>query len=83
MEDPVGVLIQDGLDAAGVSQSLLARTTGLTAKHVNQLVKGHARLSVDVAVRIELAVPSISAEGLLIAQVRRELAAYNATFRQG
>lgn len=74
MENSVGDLLQHGLYEAGVRQAWLARNTGLTPKHVNQLIKGHARLSVDVAVRIEMAVPSISAEGLLIAQIRQEIA---------
>lgn len=65
--------LQDGLDEAGVSQALLSSMTGLSTKHINRLIKGKARLSVDAAVRIEMAVPSISAEALLIAQVREEL----------
>jgi plasmid maintenance system antidote protein VapI len=66
-------LLGDALDGAGISQALLSLRTGLSAKHINQIVKGKCRLSVDAAVRIEMAVPSISAEGLLIAQVREEL----------
>lgn len=76
MADPVGEVLQRELDAEGVSQAWLARQTGLTTKHVNQLIKGHARLSVEVAVRIEMAVPAISAEGLLVAQIRQEIADY-------
>jgi HTH-type transcriptional regulator/antitoxin HigA len=73
-----GEHLQQGLDEAGVSQAWLAYRTGLSTKHINWLVKGRARLSVDVAVRIEMAVPSISAEALLIAQVRQEIADYRA-----
>jgi HTH-type transcriptional regulator/antitoxin HigA len=69
--------LQRGLDDAGLSQAYLAERTGLSTKHINLLVKGRARLSVDVAVRIESVVPTISAEALLIAQVRQELADYN------
>lgn len=72
----MGASLQCGLDAAGVSQALLAHRTGISTKHVNQLIKGKARLSVDVAVRIEMAVPAISAEGLLIDQLRQEIADY-------
>lgn len=77
--DSVGDLLRHGLYEAGVRQAWLARTTGLTPKHVNQLIMGRARLTVEVAVRIEMAVPSISAEGLLIAQVRREISDYVGT----
>lgn len=79
MENRVGKALQDGLDAAGVSQAFLASRAGISTKHINQLVKGNARLSVDVAVRIEAAVPSISCEALLIAQVRQELADYGSS----
>lgn len=76
MIHPVGELLRQELSVAGVTQATLARELGLTAKHINQLVQGRARLSVDVAVRIELAVPSISAEGLLIGQLRWEISDY-------
>jgi addiction module HigA family antidote len=76
MENPVGELLQQELDNADVSQSSLARQLGISPKHINQVIKGHARLSVDVAVRIEMAIPSISAEGLLIAQIRWEISDY-------
>jgi HTH-type transcriptional regulator/antitoxin HigA len=76
MENRVGKALQEGLDAAGVPQALLARRAGISTKHINQLVKGNARLSVDVAVRIEAVVPSISCEELLMAQVRQEIADY-------
>lgn len=72
----VGAALQQALDEAGVSQSLLAQRTGLSAKHINQVIKGVAPLSVDVAARIEIAEPSISAEALLIAQVRNKISEY-------
>jgi plasmid maintenance system antidote protein VapI len=74
--DQLGEVLQHELDAAGVSQAWLARQTGLTTKHINQIIMGRARLSVDVAVRIEMAMPAISAEGLLITQIRQEIADY-------
>jgi plasmid maintenance system antidote protein VapI len=76
MADQLGEILQRELDAAGVSQAWLAHLTGLTTKHINQVIRGHARLSVEVAVRIEMAMPAVSAEGLLIAQVRQEIADY-------
>lgn len=69
-----GDLLRSELDAAGVSQALLAARTGMSAKHVNQLVQDKAPLSIPVALRIEEAVPAISAEALLIEQVRNQLA---------
>lgn len=72
----LGEKLQQQLDEANVSQITLATKTGLSTKHVNRLVKDRCRLSVEVAVRIEMAVPSISAEGLLIDQLRQEIADY-------
>ena len=63
------------LDSADVNQAELARRTGISTKHINQIIKGSARLSVEVAVQIEEAVPAIHAKGLLLAQLRNELAA--------
>lgn len=69
----VGEALQAALDKAGVSQALLAYRTGITTKHINRLVKDKARLSVEVAVQIEEAVPEISAKNLLLHQLRLEI----------
>lgn len=74
MEDTIGDALQRALDVAEVSQALLSYRTGISTKHINQVIKGKCRLSVDMAIRIEMAVPSVSAEQLLIAQVRQEIA---------
>lgn len=71
---PVGEILQEGLDEADVSQALLARLTDLSTKHINQVVKGYARLSIEVAVEIEKVVPTISAEELLLVQLQQEIA---------
>jgi HTH-type transcriptional regulator / antitoxin HigA len=69
-----GEALRRDLEDAGVSQALLAYRTGISTKHINLVLQGKARLSVDVAVQIQAAVPSISAEGLLLLQLRDEIA---------
>lgn len=53
-------LLTQTLADQGVSQADLSRRTRLSTKHVNQICKGGARISVDVAVRLEfvLGVPA-------------------------
>lgn len=50
-----GETLRDRLDELGMSQAELARRTGLTPKHVNQVLHGQASLSSDVAQRLEYA----------------------------
>ena len=50
---PPGETLRDRLDELEMSQVELARRTGLTTKHVNQVVQGVASLSADVAQRLE------------------------------
>lgn len=50
-----GETLRVRLEELGMSQAELARRTGLTPKHVNQVVKGVASLSADVAQRLEYA----------------------------
>ena len=50
---PPGETLLDVLDERGMTQAELARRTDLSAKHINQIVKGHAPISNDVALRIE------------------------------
>lgn len=50
-----GETLRDRLDELGMTQAELARRTGLTPKHVNQVLKGAATLSADVAQRLEYA----------------------------
>jgi len=52
---PPGVTLRQILAKAGMSQRELATRTGLTAKHVNQVLNGVVTLSADVADRLELA----------------------------
>jgi len=48
-----GRLLQREIDARGITQAQLAARTGLSPKHINLVVKGHAPLSPDVAVTLE------------------------------
>jgi HTH-type transcriptional regulator / antitoxin HigA len=53
---PPGETLRERLDDLGMSQADLARRTGLTAKHVNQVMQGVVPLSADVAQRLEYAI---------------------------
>lgn len=50
-----GDTLQELLSAKGMSQADLARRTGLSAKHINQLTKGGASITADTATRLERA----------------------------
>jgi HTH-type transcriptional regulator / antitoxin HigA len=55
-----GEVLQQELDARDLTQAELASRTNLSAKHVNQVIKGNATLSADMALRLEraLGIPS-------------------------
>lgn len=48
-----GETLQDTLDDLGLPQADLARRTGLSTKHINQVIKGTAPLSPDTALLLE------------------------------
>ena len=73
--------LRAALNLEGVSQAQLARATGLTTKHVNQLMTGKVALSVDVALRMEAVIPRLSAENLMISQAREQVRAAKAAKR--
>jgi len=50
---PPGETLREILEQIDMSQADLARRTGLTPKHVNQVVQGLAAISADVALRLE------------------------------
>lgn len=52
MSAPAGVVLARTLKALSISQAELARRTGLTTKHVNQVIKAGAPISPTVAVAI-------------------------------
>lgn len=50
---PPGRTIQETIDALGIDQRELAVRLGLPAKHVNQVIKGMAPVTPDIAIRLE------------------------------
>lgn len=50
---PPGATLQETIDALGIDQRELAARTGLSAKHINQVVKGTAPITHDTAIRFE------------------------------
>lgn len=50
---PPGAELRRVLEAMGMSQADLARATGLSAKHVNQVCQGTAALSYETAIKLE------------------------------
>lgn len=58
---PPGETLVEVLSGRGMSQAELARRTGLSTKHINQIVLGTATLSAETALRLEL-VTGVSAQ---------------------
>lgn len=52
---PPGETLRDRLEELGMTQAELATRTGLSTKHVNQILQGVAHISPDTAQRLELA----------------------------
>src|SRR6516225_8858252 len=50
---PPGQTLQETIDALGIDQRELAVRTELSAKHVNQIIKGVAPITPDTAIRLE------------------------------
>ena len=48
-----GETLSELLDDNGMSQAELARRTGLSAKHINQIVSGDASITAETAIRLE------------------------------
>lgn len=48
-----GETLQETIDALGIDQRELAKRAGLSAKHVNQVIKGVAPITQDTAIRLE------------------------------
>lgn len=57
---PPGETLRDALEAVGMSQADLARRTGLSTKHVNQVIQGVVALTPETALALErvLGVPA-------------------------
>jgi len=50
---PPGETLREALEALGMTQADLARRTGLSAKHINQIIQGSASISPDTALALE------------------------------
>lgn len=50
---PPGDLLQLELEAAGYSQADIATRAGVSAKHLNQVLRGHVPVSADIALALE------------------------------
>jgi HTH-type transcriptional regulator / antitoxin HigA len=50
---PPGQTLQETIDAQGIDQRELAVRSGLSAKHINQVIKGVAPITHDTALRLE------------------------------
>lgn len=50
---PPGAELARVLDALGMSQIQLAKATGLSTKHVNQIISGKAALTYETAIKLE------------------------------
>jgi addiction module HigA family antidote len=48
-----GELVREALEERQMTQKYLAFATGLTTKHVNQIVQGHVPISAKVALSLE------------------------------
>jgi HTH-type transcriptional regulator/antitoxin HigA len=57
---PPGETVRSTLDALGMTQADLSRRTGLSAKHINQIIQGAAPITPDTALALErvLGVPA-------------------------
>jgi addiction module HigA family antidote len=52
---PPGWTLEETLEELSMSQAELARRTGLSTKHVNQIVRGKVPITIEVARRLERA----------------------------
>ena len=50
---PPGETLQETLETLDMPRQELAERTGLTAKHINEIIKGLASISEDTAFRLE------------------------------
>lgn len=62
------------------SPANIARSAGISATHLNQIIEGHARLGAGIAVKLEVEL-GVPAEELLIAQAVEDAAMARAVQR--
>jgi len=58
---PTGFVIKDYLDAVNMTQKEFAKRLGVSEKHISNLLKGKARLTEDMALKIEKILVSVDA----------------------
>ncbi len=49
---PGEILLEEFLEPMGISQNLLARETGMSPRHVNEIVSGKRAITGDTAIRL-------------------------------
>lgn len=67
-----GEILQEEINERGITQTAFAETLGYTLKHLNQVCRGHVRISASAALRLEEAL-GISAEMWLGLQMAWDL----------
>ena len=50
---PPGEMLEEALEERGMTNAELARRTGISQKHISQLINGHVPLSMDVSLQLE------------------------------
>lgn len=83
MKRTVGSILRAALTATGRSQVDLAGRTGLTPKHICNLLGDKARLSVEVAILLEYVIGSGPTRLALVLQLERDLRLARAARRGG
>jgi HTH-type transcriptional regulator/antitoxin HigA len=68
-----GETLLDEIEYLNIKQVELAHRTGISEKHINEIIKGKASITPDTAIKIEKAI-GLNAKGMLGLQV-----AYNET----
>jgi addiction module HigA family antidote len=76
-----GVAISAALTEKSMTQAELARQTGLTTKHISQIVRGHAGIGTDAATAIAGVLPTVTARDLIVMQADYDLS--NGRSRRG
>ncbi len=73
-----GMMIKPELEERGISQKDFAKTVGIQASHLSELLNGKRTLTTDLAEKIESAI-GLPAKVLLSAQTQYELESAKAT----
>ncbi|NCD06047.1 MAG: ImmA/IrrE family metallo-endopeptidase [Spirochaetia bacterium] len=59
---PTGYIIKDFLDQNNITQKDLAISTGMSEKHISNVLKGKKKLTFDFALKLEKVLPNIKAD---------------------